>query len=113
VVTPQPRLITATSTRRQRRGAYACRSTSSDCLTGELSQARGLSADLPILLPAEVAPRQHHAAARRAHLTRLQLARVGGTGPLGRKAWPRIPRNPAPLARKPPVLTRHEGRRSR
>jgi hypothetical protein len=46
-------------------------------------------------------------------LARLRSARLGGTGPLGRKAWPRVPRNPAPLARKPPVLTRHEGRRSR
>jgi hypothetical protein len=47
------------------------------------------------------------------HQARLRSARLGGTGPLGRKAWPRVPRNPAPLARKPPMLTRHEGRRSR
>jgi hypothetical protein len=44
-----------------------------------------------------------------------------GCGPLGHAAparldarlQPRVPRSPAPLARRPPVLTRHEGRRAR
>ena len=49
-------------------------------------------------------------AARRCAAPARSLRRAG---PLGRKASPRALRNPAPLARRPPVLTHPEGRRSR
>jgi hypothetical protein len=63
VVTPQGGLIPEPNApRRQRRGAYACPLVPAASRARQ-SQARGLTADLPNLPPAKVAPRQHRRAA--------------------------------------------------
>ena len=64
----------------------------------------------------QVVPRQHHAARKGdapREDARLRSARCAEPGRLDARLSPRALRNPAPLARRPPMLTHPEGRRSR
>lgn len=113
VVTPQSRLITSSTRSAGNGGALTPVLASDSDVTEEAEQARSLSA---LLLPVYRRPRGQGRAAstpRRCVVCRARAAAVrsprASAGPLGRKAGPRVPRNPAPLARKPPVLARHKG----
>ena len=79
-------------------------------------ETRSFFAGSSILPPAKVGVRQHHAARKGdapREDARLRPARCAEPGRLDARLSPRALRNPAPLARRPPVLTHPEGRRSR